>query len=65
MSAKKISKNDFGEDFIWGVSASALQSEGAHQTDGKGISIWDTFVTKKNKILNNDHHFDAANFNKR
>ena len=62
MNAKKNSKDDFGEDFIWGVSASALQSEGAHQTDGKGISIWDTFVSKKNKILNNDHHFDAANF---
>lgn len=40
-------KEDFGEDFIWGISASAVQTEGAHDHHGKGLSIWDEFVTKK------------------
>lgn len=59
---KKFSKEDFGDDFLWGVSASALQTEGAYCHDGKGKSIWDEFVTKKRKILNNDTHFEAADF---
>ncbi|MEP7169618.1 MAG: GH1 family beta-glucosidase [Bacteroidota bacterium] len=39
----------FGENFIWGVSASALQTEGAFNEDGKGLSVWDTFSKIKNK----------------
>ena len=62
MSDKTFSKNDFGVDFLWGVSSSALQTEGASNVDGKGLSIWDTFVTKPKKILNNDTHFEAADF---
>lgn len=37
----------FGDDFIWGISASAPQSEGAHNIDGKGFSIWDTFLNEE------------------
>ncbi len=59
---KKFFKDDFGDDFIWGVSSSALQTEGAYCHDGKGKSIWDEFVTKKKKILNNDTHFEATDF---
>ena len=62
MTTNHFTKNDFGADFIWGVSSSALQTEGAHEHDGKGASIWDTFVAQKDKILNNDHHFEAADF---
>ena len=57
-----FTKNDFGDDFIWGVSASALQTEGTHNLHGKGVSIWDVFVTQKDKIRNNDTHFTAADF---
>lgn len=70
MSDKKVSvetredinAKDFGNDFIWGVSASALQTEGAFDTDGKGLSIWDEFSTKKNKIFNNDSPKIACDF---
>lgn len=62
MTTNRFTKKDFGDDFIWGVSASALQTEGAHELDGKSHSIWDVFVTQKNTIRNNDNHYTAANF---
>lgn len=62
MLNKKVSKNDFGDDFIWGISTSALQTEGAYNQDGKGASIWDEFVTQKNVILNGDTHYESADF---
>ena len=34
-----FTKNDFGDDFKWGVSSAAYQIEGAHNIDGKGSSI--------------------------
>ena len=42
-----LTKEAFGKDFIWGVSTAAYQIEGAHNLDGKGPSVWDTFVQKK------------------
>ncbi|MGJ1286453.1 GH1 family beta-glucosidase [Sphingobacterium spiritivorum] len=54
-----LTKDAFGKDFIWGVSTAAYQIEGAHNLDGKGLSIWDKFVRKKNKIFQN-HHGEIA-----
>jgi len=42
--------------------AAAPQIEGACNADGKGESVWDVFVTKKGKILNNDNHTTACDF---
>ncbi|HEY4936135.1 MAG TPA: GH1 family beta-glucosidase [Puia sp.] len=55
----QLNRAAFGDDFYWGVSTAAYQTEGAHNADGKGASIWDDFTQKKKKILNG-HHGDTA-----
>lgn len=44
----------FGRDFAWGVATSAYQIEGAVDVDGRGPSIWDTFVATPGSIANGD-----------
>ena len=58
----ELRRDDFGKDFAWGVSTAAYQIEGAHLTSGKGISIWDEFVRRKGKILNNAHANVSCDF---
>jgi beta-glucosidase len=59
-----FTKNDFGDDFKWGISTVAYQIEGGHNADGKGPSIWDTFSKKKKKICNGDNGNVACDFYK-
>ena len=40
-------------DFIWGVSTSSFQIEGATREDGRGPSVWDTYG-QKGLIANHD-----------
>ncbi len=53
---------DFGDDFAWGVSSSAYQTEGAYDEDGKGPSIWDVFTAAGNKIHLRQNGNIATNF---
>ncbi|MEI6610410.1 MAG: GH1 family beta-glucosidase [Deltaproteobacteria bacterium] len=55
-------KSDFGENFIWGVAQASYQTEGAWNSDGKGISIWDTFSQKKGKVERNETGNIATDF---
>lgn len=40
--------------FVWGVSTSSYQIEGAEQVDGRGPSIWDGFCRQPGRIANGD-----------
>jgi len=61
--ANELQERHFiADDFIWGVSSAAYQTEGAYAEDGKGLSIWDVFVQEKGKIKNNDTGKVACDF---
>ncbi|MFI5155171.1 MAG: GH1 family beta-glucosidase [Chitinophagales bacterium] len=57
-----IHSEDFGKDFLWGVSIAAAQNEGAHASDGRGMSIWDNFSKAKGKIRNGHKPSIACDF---
>ncbi len=57
-----LAKNQFGKDFQWGVSIAAVQNEGAPGVDGKGLSIWDVFASKKGKIKSGHQLSHACDF---
>ncbi|MDN3601076.1 GH1 family beta-glucosidase [Mucilaginibacter myungsuensis] len=57
-----INKASFGDDFSWGVSTAAFQTEGACSEDGKGASIWDEFTHRKGKILKGESADTACEF---
>jgi beta-glucosidase len=57
-----LKKENFGLHFKWGVSVAAYQIEGAHDADGKGLSIWDVFTNTKGKIKDAQHGNIACNF---
>jgi beta-glucosidase len=44
----------FPNDFVWGCAASSYQVEGAWNEDGKGLSIWDSFVHAPGHVDNGE-----------
>jgi beta-glucosidase len=54
--SKSFSKFDFGDDFVWGVSSSAWQTEGMANVDNKGVSIWDEFAMKRKSLFKEAYH---------
>ncbi|MEO6150880.1 MAG: GH1 family beta-glucosidase [Mucilaginibacter sp.] len=57
-----FNKLSFGDDFVWGVSTAAFQTEGACNADGKGESIWDNFTAREGRVLNGDKAHTACDF---
>ncbi|PWT76973.1 MAG: beta-glucosidase [Bacteroidetes bacterium] len=53
---------DFGNDFLWGVAIAAAQNEGAHDSYGKGPSIWDTFSKRNGRIKSSHNPYIACDF---
>jgi beta-glucosidase len=44
----------FPPDFVFGAATAAFQIEGATREDGRGPSIWDTFVRRPGAVLGGD-----------
>ncbi|WP_062348868.1 GH1 family beta-glucosidase [Herbidospora yilanensis] len=44
----------FPTGFVWGSATSAYQIEGALTADGRGRSIWDTFVAQPGRVVEGD-----------
>ena len=59
---EELLRQDFGHDFLWGVSTAAYQIEGAPFEHGKGPSIWDHFSHGKGNIFENQNGDKACEF---
>ncbi|MCM2293166.1 GH1 family beta-glucosidase [Allorhizobium sp. BGMRC 0089] len=44
----------FPKNFLWGVAASAYQTEGAVEKDGRGQSVWDVYAHTPGRTTNGD-----------
>jgi len=44
----------FSKDFVWGVSTAAYQIEGAYNTDGKGLNVWDIACMQNGFVRDGD-----------
>src|SRR5438552_9333764 len=49
-----VASTDLPKDFVWGVSTSSYQIEGAATADGRGPSVWDSYCRVPGKIANGD-----------
>ncbi|XP_071905309.1 beta-glucosidase 18-like [Coffea arabica] len=50
----EVKKSDFPDGFLFGVSTSSYQIEGAILDDDKSLSNWDVFVRKRGSVNNGD-----------
>ena len=56
----------FQKDFMWGGSVSSMQTEGAYNEDGKGMSIYDVLPAKPDHsdwktAIDSYHHYKEDN----
>ncbi|WP_416147394.1 GH1 family beta-glucosidase [Salipaludibacillus sp. HK11] len=49
-----MSMFQFPSDFKWGTATASYQIEGGYNTDGRGMSIWDTFSRKPGNVFRGD-----------
>jgi beta-glucosidase/6-phospho-beta-glucosidase/beta-galactosidase len=55
LSVSAGSSSPYPSDFAWGAATASYQVEGAYNTDGRGMSIWDTFSHIPGKTANGDN----------
>ena len=60
--SQRLHAKAFGDDFLWGVAIAAAQNEGAYNIDGRGLSIWDAFARRQNKIKSNHKPYHSCGF---
>ncbi|OFX06613.1 MAG: beta-glucosidase [Alphaproteobacteria bacterium RIFCSPHIGHO2_12_FULL_66_14] len=49
-----VKRTSLPHDFLWGVSTSSYQIEGAAQADGRGPSVWDAYCRVLGHVANSD-----------
>jgi beta-glucosidase len=54
ISPDRLPRKALPPGFVWGVSTSSYQIEGAAQSDGRGPSVWDGFCRVPGRIANGD-----------
>lgn len=55
-------KDDFGDDFFWGVSTPTFHSEAKNNQFINGLNIWNELSNKKNSIVNYSFQDTTTNF---
>lgn len=49
-----MTSKTYPDGFLWGSATASFQIEGALREDGRGVSIWDTFVATPGTIVDGD-----------
>nr|MBP9874801.1 family 1 glycosylhydrolase [Haliscomenobacter sp.] len=57
-----LTRQAFGQDFIWGTATASYQIEGAVAEDGRTPSIWDTFCDLPGKIKTGENGDVSCDF---
>ncbi|XP_049791380.1 myrosinase 1-like [Schistocerca nitens] len=58
--ASRGAANQFPDDFYFGASTAAYQTEGAWDADGKGVSIWDHMLHSQPNLTADGQNGDVA-----
>ncbi|OMO71759.1 Glycoside hydrolase, family 1 [Corchorus olitorius] len=55
-----VKRSDFANDFVFGVSSTAAQTEGATKSGGKGPSVWDQFIREFPAKISDKSNIEVA-----
>ncbi|KAK3038106.1 hypothetical protein RJ639_031660 [Escallonia herrerae] len=59
-AANIVTRQDFSRDFVFGTASSAYQIEGGAKEDGRGPSVWDTFLQRNPGKVKDGSNGNAA-----